>query len=930
VYKAVAVLFRLSLLLSFPLTAQDEPTGPFVDLRVTKSGPEVATQGSDITYTVTVINGGPEAAVNPTLRDRIPAETTLVSYTQAGGPTFVCTDGTDIVGRFVSCTIGSFAVNELAIFEIVVHVDEEVGDGTYFTNTASATTPAPAFENNEEDNSAFATTSTPAAPTADVVVQKDGPSAAGPGTNVVYTLTLINGGPDAAANVTLSDTLPGTMTFVSLQHDNTLTCETPAIGAGGTITCSAPSLLAGTTVTLTLTAALPGDASGEFFNTATVSADNDSTQENNSSSVTTVVSAVDLSVVKTGPATADAGTNLTYTIVIENAGPDTAIAVQLVDPVPSGTTLVSIIKNSGPDATCGGTSTVVCDFPAFGAGDTANLTLVLNPGTSTTVTNTATVAGDSFDSDGTNNSDQVTTTINQIADVSVAKTGPPTLTAGDEVTYAITVRNDGPSNALNVALSDVLAPDLTFVSAAQTGGPAFTCTPGTISCSIALLPAGSVATFTLTARLDPSTPAATSVANTAQVTTQTFDPDTNDHSATTTAISAVSADLSVTKSGPATIVAGSTVTYTITVVNGGPSTATNVTLSDVLPVGLTFVSATQTTGPMFTCVPGTLSCTRAALDPLTTATFALVADVDPNLPSGTTLTNTAQAATSATDPDSTDWTATTTATSTVGGAITVTKEGPPTIIANTNITYTIEVANSGPSNFAVTLTDALPPDTTFVSLDQSGPAFTCTSPAAGTGGTITCSAAPMTPGTTTFTLVLHVSPTATSPLSNTAVVNGTTSSTATAAVLPPSADLSITKSADRTTYAPGETVTYTIVVTNVGSFDALGVTVTDPIPAGMTLQSASSTQGTCSGTTTVTCTIGTMTPSASATITILAGIPASGGGFENIATVTSDNDINPANDAATVSVSAAATIPTMSSIGLALMALALAWLALRR
>ena len=929
-YKVVAAPFLLSLLLSFPLSAQDEPTGPFVDLKVTKSGPEVATQGSDITYTVTVINGGPDAAVNPVLLDRIPAETTLVSYGQVTGPLFSCTDGTDLVGRFVSCTIGSFSVNVPATFEIVVHVDEELGDAVFFTNTARATTPAPAFENNEEDNSAFATTSTPPAPTADLVLQKNGPSTAGPGTNVEYTITLINGGPDAAANVTLSDTLPGTMTFVSLQHDNTLTCETPAIGAGGTITCSAASLPAGTTVTLTLTGALPSDASGEFINTAAVASDNDPTNENNTSSVTTIVSAVDLSVVKTGPGTADAGTNLTYTIVVENTGSDDAVFVQLVDPVPPGTTLVSITRNSGPLATCGGTTVAVCDFPLFPSGATADLTLVLDPGTSTTVTNTATVTTDSFDTDATNDSDEVTTTINQIADVSVAKSGPPALTAGDEVTYAITVRNDGPSNALNVSLSDVLAPQLTFVSAAQTGGPAFTCTPGTISCSIALLPASSVATFTLTARLDPTTPAATSVANTAQVTTQTFDPDTNDHSATTTAISAVSADLSVTKSGPATIVAGSTVTYTITVANGGPSTATNVTLSDVLSPGLTLVSATQATGPTFTCVPGTLSCTRTALDPLTTATFTLVADADPNLPAGTTLTNTAQVAASSTDPDTTDWTATTTAASAVGGAITVTKAGPPTIIANTNITYTIEVTNSGPSNFAVTLTDALPAGTTFVSLDQSGPAFTCTTPAAGSGGTITCSAAPMTPGTTTFTLVLHVSPTATSPLSNTAVVNGTTSSTATAAVLPPSADLSITKGANRTTYAPGETVTYTIVVTNVGSFDALGVTVTDPIPAGMTLQSASSTQGTCSGTTTVTCTIGTLTPSASATITILATIPASGGGFENIATVSSDNDINPANDAATVTVSAAATIPTMSSIGLALMALALAWLALRR
>jgi len=71
------------------------------------------------------------------------------------------------------------------------------------------------------------------------------------------------------------------------------------------------------------------------------------------------------------------------------------------------------------------------------------------------------------------------------------------------------------------------------------------------------------------------------------------------------------------------------------------------------------------------------------------------------------------------------------------------------------------------------------------------------------------------------------------------------------AALPP--DLSVTKSGPASINV-GATFAYTIVVTNTGGSNATGVVVTDALPAQVTFVSATSTQGTCSGTTTVTCT----------------------------------------------------------------------------
>jgi uncharacterized repeat protein (TIGR01451 family) len=146
------------------------------------------------------------------------------------------------------------------------------------------------------------------------------------------------------------------------------------------------------------------------------------------------------------------------------------------------------------------------------------------------------------------------------------------------------------------------------------------------------------------------------------------------------------------------------------------------------------------------------------------------------------------------------------------------------------------------------------------------------------------------------------------PLSNTATVSSSTSdpntanngATATTTVNQPAthADLSITKGDAPDPVTAGSNVTYTLTVSNAGPDAAAAVTVSDPLPAGVSFVSASSSVGSCSGTATVSCSLGTLNSGASATVTIV--VTANSGPLSNTATVSSStSDPNTANNGAT-------------------------------
>jgi uncharacterized repeat protein (TIGR01451 family) len=630
------------------------------DVGVIKTGPDFATANSDVTYTITVQSNGPDDALSATLTDNIPSGMTFVSDLQNSGPAFVCTDPGAGLGGTVSCSIPTFPAGTSAAFTFVFHIPAGTPDGTLFLNVATVTNELP--DPTDENNTSVYGTSTPPTPQADVSITKSAAPGAAAGMDVPFTIVLSNPSSNAAGSVTWHDALPGTMTFVSLSPNSG--CTMPAPGSNGAIDCDIGTMAANSSITYTLVANIPPAtvAGTTFTNIATVASSNDPSPENDSSAATVTVGSVDLSVIKSGPPAVVAGNPLIYTITMANAGPDAATNVNLTDAIPAGTRFISFVQNTGAPGTCstpivGGTGTVGCEFGFMNAGASASFTLTLDARNSVSVTNTASVTSDSFETNPGDNSSTATTSITQNADIAVTKTAPAVSTAGQTLTYAITVTNNGASDATAVSLTDVIPSNTTFASFTAPAGWATTMpapgTTGTVTAMTSTLTAGASAAFTLVVNVDPLAPVGSSIANTATSASGTPDANAANNGATAiTTVAAAISDLAIQKTMAAIVLINTNTAFTIVVTNNGPNAASAVTMTDALPPSLSFVSATPTQG---TCSgTTTVTCSLGTLTANTSAIITIVAKAIAVGPSA----NTATVSSASADPNPANNTAT--------------------------------------------------------------------------------------------------------------------------------------------------------------------------------------------------------------------------------------------------------------------------------
>jgi large repetitive protein len=394
--------------------------------------------------------------------------------------------------------------------------------------------------------------------------------------------------------VVVTDTLPGTLTFVGAIP----THGGPCTDAAATVTCDLGTLAAGAAATVYIHVTVNASTTRTVTNGAKVtSATPDPDLTNNSSMVTTAVDPdADLAIIKTAsPDPVVAGDRVTYTLAVRNAGPADARAVAVTDHLPAGTTIVSVTPTSGTCAHAG--ATVTCSLGTVPALKSVNIEVVVQTSPSLVIgplANTATVSSATHDPDLANNSSTATSRVTHSADVAIAKsfdTNPTVAGLGQR--FVIAVTNKGPSDASDVVVSDPLSPVVALVSARPTQG---SCTStDRVTCSLGTLPAGEIATIELDVRLNPGVPAGTNLSNTATVTSTTPDHDLANNTATAADPVVALADISLTKTAPARFMAGADGSYAFRVSNAGPSVADGpLTITDHLPAGLTFVSARGT------------------------------------------------------------------------------------------------------------------------------------------------------------------------------------------------------------------------------------------------------------------------------------------------------------------------------------------------
>jgi uncharacterized repeat protein (TIGR01451 family) len=843
--------------------------GTIADLSLSMSdAPDPVTAGSPLTYTLTVDNLGPQAAVGVILTDTLPASVNYVSTSASQGS---CA-GTGTI----SCDLGTIAPGQGATVSIVV---EPTAFGV-ITNTAVVTSTAadPVISNNTVAVTTtvdlFADLSLSMVDSADPVLI---------GEQFSYILTATNLGPSTATSVVVTDTLPAGMSFVSVVTSQG-TCSGTA-----TITCAVGTLTSGaSTVTVTIT--VDATSTGTFVSTAGITGavlDSDLTN-NTAAESTTVNQAADLSVTKTDSADPiTVGQTVTYTMVVTNNGPSDAPGVILTDTLPAGLNYVLATASQG---TCSGTGTVICSLGTINDGSSATVDIVANATAVGAFNNAVTVSSSVADPVPANNQDSESTTVNPAADLSISKTdsADPVL-AGSILTYTIAVTNSGPSAAADVSVTDMLPASVNLVSASASQGSCSGTT--TVVCSLGTLNSGGTAEVVIVVQ----TTVAMTLNNTVDVSSSTFDPDpTNNTASESTAINSA-ADLAITKTDSADpVLVGQPLTYTLTVSNLGPSSATGVVVTDTLPAGVSFVSVSTSQG---TCSgTSSISCNIGTLANGSSAVVTVV--VDP-ISVGTVI-NTAGVIGAIVDPNPANNLA---VEQTIIGpaadlSVSMSDSADP-ILAGDTLTYTIVVTNNGPSQaLGVTLTDTLPAGVNFVSSSTS-------QGSCGGSSTVVCALGSVNAGNGA-TVVIVVQSTAAGTLNNTAVVDSDTpdpnpaDNMATESTLVnPAADLSITKADSADPVTAGMHLTYTITVFNNGPSTATGVTVSDPLPADVNLVSAVASQGSCSGTGTVVCNLGTLTNQGEAAVTIVVQTTIEGVLSNTASVVGSPLDPDPTNNSST-------------------------------
>jgi uncharacterized repeat protein (TIGR01451 family) len=234
-----------------------------------------------------------------------------------------------------------------------------------------------------------------------------------------------------------------------------------------------------------------------------------------------------------------------------------------------------------------------------------------------------------------------------------------------------------------------------------------------------------------------------------------------------------SADLIVTKQASAAqVVAGDSFTYTVQLTNAGPFDAKDLVLNDPAPTGVTFNSCSSTSGNC-TVSGGGAGLSLASLVNGASVTITIQATLNTSVADGTNVTNTASVTSSTLDPDTGNNSGSASIVAQNRSDLFVTKKANLTAVkATQNLVYTVTVKNLGPFRAAaVTLNDPVPASSTFVSMNSGG--ASCTAPAVGQVGTITCNLGNMAVGasaTVTITVKISGSTNKTS-ITNTAVAS---------------------------------------------------------------------------------------------------------------------------------------------------------------
>jgi len=520
--------------------------------------------------------------------------------------------------------------------------------------------------------------------TADLSIGVTGtPESAARSGELSYTVTVVNRGPATASGVIMVNELPGAVSVASVGPQS-IDCNV----ASGSVICDLGTLAPDEGAVVSINVVVSGDAEGVLVNQASVSGtETDPVGANDFATLETqvivgvlsyVVSIKEGNIETTGITMTDSpdpvflGNDLTYDLDVSNSGTETVTDVNMIVTLPASTNFVSAVVEflvGGASAglrtsdlpggapkvasLLGNTAspavarvgecteengTVICALGALEPGQTARVTIVVEPRAPGILNNQTTLVKEGAAADAPTQTANERTTVILVTDLSISlQDVSSSVIAGDQITFDFTVDNAGPSTASGVLVSEILPEGLFLVPSAADPS---TCTvsDGEIKCLIGSLSRGESRLLSITLGMDPS--ATGELVNTITVSGSGEDFDSSGNS--------VSATISITEL--AVLSLGRTdslgsesedpkhndneIVTAFTVQNDGPSNATNIVLTNELSVEMALVSVS---GDPADCnvTAGTLVCVLNDLEKgqSTSFTVVLASDTDGNVSS---------------------------------------------------------------------------------------------------------------------------------------------------------------------------------------------------------------------------------------------------------------------------------------------------------
>ncbi|RXM44993.1 gliding motility-associated C-terminal domain-containing protein [Flavobacterium sp. YO64] len=901
------------------------------DLSLQKTvSPTSVSINDNVIFTIRATNSGPNNATGVTVSDKLPP-----------GYTYVSDNGS---GKYNSTTgiwnIGNLNNGNSITLQITAKVN--VATAANYKNTAEIQT-ARQFDPDStpgnglpEDDMASANITLKSA---DLELTKTvTPTSAASGQQVDFILNLINKGPGNATGIAVQDVIPVGYTLIpgSVSIGGTYQVAT------ATLEWKNIALANGANTNLTFSAFV--NPLGSYKNVAQITAsdlpDPDSTPNNDdgdqseddesNAEIIYIGPSADLSLVKkvvAGNTSPVVGSQISFELIIQNDGPNSATGIEVKDLLPTGYEFVNYSSSAGlynnttgiwnvGTVDKGVAESLIIDVKVLPTGDYKNIAQVT---ASSLPDPDSTPNNDDGDQSEDDEANAIVTPIQPTADLSLTKSvnrSSPLI--GSKVTFEIIVTNNGPNDNTGVQVTDKLPSGYTYDSFTVSTG---TYDPATGVWIIGNLVNGKFETLQVTAVVNP-----TGVyLNSAEVTASDLpDPDstpnnkvtTEDDYAeiSTTPVTAVS-DLSLTKTVNNTNpTVGSLVTFTIIVTNGGPQDNTGVEVTDLLPSGYTYNNFTLSTGA-YNPTTGVWTVGNLVNGKFETLQITARVNASGNYTNSTEIT-----AADLPDPDSTpnngnttedDYSTATTVPIYQSSDLSLTKTvNNATPLVGTLVTFEVIVTNNGPQdNTGVQVKDLLPSGYILNGYTISTGTYNSTTGIWNVGNLIngkseTLQIIAMVNPAGDYTNIVEITA-ADLPDSDSTPNNGITTEDDYAAVsttpINKSSDLSLSKIVNNATPVVGSVDTFEIVVTNSGPQDNTGVQVTDLLPSGYTYSGFTVSTGTYNPTTGI-WNIGNLNNGKSETLQITAIINPTGN-YVNSAEITAadlpDPDSTPNNGVTT-------------------------------